>query len=99
MTQDEKRALIDKIASLPRSQQKKLQGYVDALLEESASSSGNTSGEPRQANVLEPGSVDDVEEYVDLSFRGALKDLRDQYTSVELQHEIRDEWRKTVDDS
>lgn len=27
-----------------------------------------------------------------LDWRGALRDLRDRYTSVELQHQIRDRW-------
>src|SRR5688572_14368166 len=30
--------------------------------------------------------------YIGLSWRGALRDLRDQYTSVELQHKILDWW-------
>ncbi len=29
-----------------------------------------------------------------LNWRGALRDLRDQYTSVELQHEIFKQWDK-----
>ncbi len=31
-------------------------------------------------------------EHLKLTWRGALRDLRDRYTSVELQHQIRDWW-------
>ena len=33
-------------------------------------------------------------EQLRLDWRGALRDLRDQYTSVELQHRILDWWEK-----
>lgn len=33
-----------------------------------------------------------------LNWRGGLKDLRDKYTSVELQHQILKEWNKDVSD-
>ena len=33
---------------------------------------------------------------LNLSWRGALKDLRDKYTSVELQHEAHSLWMKNV---
>jgi hypothetical protein len=34
----------------------------------------------------------EVEDFVKFDWEGALEDLRDQYTSVELQHQI-SEWR------
>ncbi len=32
------------------------------------------------------------EDSLRLDWRGALRDLREQYTSVDLQHQIRDRW-------
>ena len=95
MSPDEKQALIKKIDELPPQQRKRVEGYVDALLESSMlDSEVRGKGDGNQST-----SVKEDEEYLDLSLRGALEHLRDQYTSVELQHKIQEEWRRQALDS
>ena len=95
MSPDEKQTLIEKIDELPPEQRERVEGYVDALLNESMSNFGAQDEKSENRNASEGND----EEYLDLSLRGALRHLRDQYTSVELQHKIQEEWRNQAIDS
>lgn len=96
MSPDAKQTLIEKIEGLSSEQRKRVEGYVDALSESTDSDLGS---ERKKAAVQTSPEESGEEEYLDLSFRGALKHLRDQYTSVELQHKIQEEWRKQATNS
>jgi len=97
MSPDEKQGLVEKIEELSPEQRKRVEGYVDALSESTDSALG--SERKASADQTSPEESGEDEEYLDLSFRGALKHLRDQYTSVELQHKIQEEWRKQATNS
>jgi hypothetical protein len=96
MSPDAKQILIKKIEGLSPEQRKRVEGYVDALSESTDSDLGN---ERKKSSGQASPEENEEEEYLDLSLRGALKHLRDRYTSVQLQHKIQEEWRKQVADS
>lgn len=75
MEAEEKQALIDKIEALPAEKQEQVVAFVEELT--SPSGSGDEISEPFQS-----------EKSSGFSWRGALSDYADEYTSVELQHEI-----------
>ena len=64
--------LIEKVRRLPPEKQQEVADFVDFLLE----------------RVVENEQVRSEERQPTFAWRGALRDLRDQYTSVELQHEV-----------
>jgi hypothetical protein len=94
------RRLIEKIQALPAQERKRVEGYVDALLDAVLKGDREESqkDKDRRLSTKRDKSESD-DEYLDLSFRGALKDLRDRYTSVELQDEIVDEWVRKIGNS
>ena len=98
MSPDEKQALIEKIDELPPEQCRRVEGYVDVLHEMTKpNSTGESSrgpegeGEARKPTTSE-ASVEPEEETLDLSLRGALSHLKDEYTAEELQERAK-QWR------
>ena len=91
MSPDEKQGLIEKIEALSPEQRKRVEGYIDALCEMTQPNSSEefSSGSEKEEQSREPASSAEPtgpeEKTLDLSLRGALPHLKDEYTSEELQ--------------
>lgn len=99
MQTDERQSLIKKIEALSPEARKRVEGYVDALYEMAQPSPPaeefrpGSEGEEEGEEASPPtDSADAEEEGLDLSLRGALSHLKDEYTAEELQ-ERANQWR------
>ena len=99
MSPDEKQILVEKIEALSPEQRKRVEGYVDALYEmtQPNSAAGEFSSGSEREDQAEPlassaQSTDTEEKTLDLSLRGALRHLKDEYTAEELQEKAK-QWR------
>jgi hypothetical protein len=95
----EEGGLIAKIEQLSPEQRERVEGHVDALhgTAQPYSAVGElTYGSEREEQASEPTfseeSIDTDEETLDLSLRGDLSHLRDEYTAEELQEKAK-QWR------
>jgi hypothetical protein len=99
MSPDEKQVLVEKIEALSPEQRKRVEGYVDALYEMTQPSSAAeefSPGSEKEEQSREPASSAEPtgpeEKTLDLSLRGALRHLKDEYTAEELQEKAK-QWR------
>lgn len=90
MDADEKQALIEKIEALPPNLRERVEGYVDALLEVRRADFGQEDGQSRSPE----GGRSEEDRYLQQDWAGALSDLKDEYTSLEPEEEIRKQWMK-----
>lgn len=105
MSPDEKQVLIEKIDGLSPEQRKRVEGYVDALLERqvrgatkrSQNADSGESGTPKSTRRVsaeeeaaqENDPQDSQERVLRQDWAGALSDLKDEYTSLELEEKIK----------
>jgi hypothetical protein len=99
MSPDAKQTLIEKIEGLSPEQRKRVEGYVDALYEMTQPNSaaekfspGSEREDQAESPVSSAQSTDTEEKTLDLSLRGALSHLKDEYTAEELQEKAK-QWR------
>lgn len=90
----DKQALIEKIEALRPNLRERVVGYVDALLEGQRVESRQEDGRSRSGD----GGSSEEDRYLQQDWAGALSDLKDEYTSLELEAEIRKEWARTARD-
>jgi len=99
MSPDEKQILVEKIEALSPEQRKRVEGYVDALYEMTQPNSAAeefSHGSEKEEQSREPASSAEPtgpeEKTLNLSLRGALSHLKDEYTAEELQEKAK-QWR------
>lgn len=93
MTTSEKQALIAKIETLPPEGQRRVEGYVDALLEaQDAEGVADLKGSDAPSAKAEREDASDDTRSSRFRWRGALSHLADAYTAEELQQQA-NEWR------
>ncbi len=93
MNASERQSLVEKIEALPPDARERVEGYVDALLEGRRSDSGQRDGQD-----WSEGESSEEERYLQQDWAGALSDLKDEYTSLELEEEIKKQWMKMTHD-
>lgn len=111
MQADERQSLIDKIESLAPEARERVKGYVDALVERQLlgtttrahnEESGGSRSQGRDKEGEETSEAKDRQDSEDRflcqDWAGALSDLKDEYTSLELEEEIKKQWMKMTHD-
>jgi hypothetical protein len=109
MSPDAKQTLIEKIEGLSPEQRKRVEGYVDALSErgetERAQNEDSDGSVPSEGGSRDGGKVtqgndrlDSQDRFLRQDWAGALSDLKDEYTSLELEEEIKRQWMKMTHD-
>jgi hypothetical protein len=93
MNVSERQSLVEKIEALPPDARERVEGYVDALLEGRRSGPGQRDGQD-----WSEGESSEEERYLQQDWAGALSDLKDEYTSLELEEEIKKQWMKMTHD-
>jgi hypothetical protein len=99
MNASERQSLVEKIEALPPDARERVEGYVDALHEMTQLNSADEEfslGSEKEEQAREAASsvqsTDTEEETLNLSLRGALSHLKDEYTAEELQEKAK-QWR------
>jgi len=111
MSPDEKQGLVEKIEELSPEQRKRVEGYVDALAgrqlggtttraqnEESGGSRSSGRGKEGEETSEAKDRQDSEDRVLRQDWAGALSDLKDEYTSLELEEEIKRQWMKMTHD-
>lgn len=94
MQADENQSLIEKIESLAPEARERVEGYVDSILETRGPGSGRGDGQDRFGE----GESSEEERYLRQDWARALSDLKDEYTSLELEEEIKKQWMRMTRD-